>query len=122
MKSWQLFCLLVAAFYGNHFFPDRWYAFTSLLGLTVAAMCWSGRGKRFSSLWWVCIFGVCEGMQTFVCQGIASTKLIETPRFQGACDVLLDADWLYTVGLMTAAAIAALLLDRLNRTKNEPHR
>lgn len=111
MKSWLLLALLALRHYGSELVEARWHAFTSVGGLIACLLLWQIKGKRWSMIWWVCMFGISEEAQVFVCQATAAAEQVQAPRFSGLCEAQTGLP-LYTLGLMVLAALAALWLDR----------
>lgn len=111
MRSWQLLALLAAVQFAPAYFRYRWDVWGSLLGLTLAIVVWSIRGKRFTTMWWVCLYGTIEGLQIFACQAANIFYKVKTDQWEGTCDRITGLPF-YTMGLMGAAALAALWLDR----------
>lgn len=114
MKSWQLLALLSAVQFAPAYFHYRWDVWGSLLGLTLAIVIWSIRGKKYTMMWWVCLYGTFEGLQIFVCQGLNPYFKVKTDAYEGVCDKITGLPF-YTLGLMATAALASVWLDRNKR-------
>lgn len=103
--------MLVVTFYGHRLVYAQWYAFTSLLGLCLAVLLWFQRGKRWSMIWNVSMFGVAEGLQIFACQAWNASLQVQTTRTEGTCDALTGFPFT-SLGLLAALFIATAWLDR----------
>lgn len=114
LKAWHIIVLLALTHYGVEFAHARWFAFTSGLGAICAYFFWHVRGKRWSLWWIVCMWGIGESLQVFICQAWGATKMPDTKQFEGMCDAMTGFPF-FTLGLMMMAAVAALWLDSRKR-------
>jgi len=105
LSTTWLLALLVWVHMGYWLAPHPWSAFTSGLGLATVVWLWPLRGPLGALRWWLCIWGVAEGVQIFVCQGVAAFEPIDAPPGGGVCDALSGMP-LTKLGLWAAAALA----------------
>lgn len=82
--DWWLLALLVWAHLGYTMFPHKMAAFASGLGMLTAYLLWTIRGERFSIRWFICLWGIVEGLQVFVCQGLYNWWPVSTKG--GMCE------------------------------------
>ncbi len=116
MRDISLFIALVLTHYGYDFSPNRWEAFTAGLGLTCTILLWQRRGKYLTLGWFLCLWGVFESIQVFLCHSFAILEPVIAGRGKGICSVQTGIS-LYWVGLLAVLMIAAHYLDK--GTKNE---
>lgn len=106
--------------YSYDFFPHRASTALSLQGLLGAVLLWRMRHDGGRLLWLVCLFGVIEGAQVFVCQMASNWIPADAPRFSGICDAYSGLP-LYAWGVVALAMLAAHLHDNKEEGNHRGH-
>lgn len=116
-----LLLLISLATMAYDFAPNRWGTFAALQGLVIFALLWRDRSAGKRAHFALCVWGMWEFGQVFVCQGLQNFATPHVERFHGMCEPFLGVPS-YAWNLFFAAIVAGLLASEVSDGHRPPNR